>query len=429
MTPSLSTRRPDGRPSPSSNRRVTIGFDYGTCSTKVQVRWRGESRSRVILVDDRPTPRYPSFATPSAVRVCGDRVFFGRRAVEGTGGAFYKSLKVQLLPPDHGFGQEAPAFPDGLRPELLIGCYLAWALGSVVEQLGVPAGNVALNVAAPMNHVENATLKGRYLQIIQAAWEAVFGMNPVTVDQGASLDDLRDLFDTWLGQDVPDLGTRRFEVLPETIAPLVSLSGDPRMEPGMYLMVDMGAGTTEFSINQVVQESDGFGNRKVNCYVDTSIRLGGDDFEGLPGRADQAQARAAMQNRFRGAFDETWYKGFMKDGTRAAKAKWRKLQVIQAGGGARHPDIQEFLKSALPNPGWTVAELSYHRSWHTPYGLDLDDLPQQPDPKDLPLLAVSHGLSVERKHWPVYFMPDEVETLAPPVGTWTPVTPTYPDDK
>lgn len=429
MTLSLSTRRPNRRRAPSSNRRVTIGFDYGTHSTKVQVRWRGEPRSRVILVDDFPTPGYPAFASPSAIRVCGDRLYFGRRATTETGGAFYKSLKVQLLPPDREFGRETPTFPDGLRPEVLIGCYFAWAFGEIVEKLGVTANNVALNVAAPMNHIEDKALKERYLRIIQAAWEAVFGMNPITVDQGAILDDLRDFFETWLDQDVPGPEIRRFEVLPETLAPLVSLSADPRMEPGMYLMVDMGAGTTEFSINQVVQGNDGFGDRRVNCYVDRSIRLGGDDFERLPDRVDRDQVREALLKEFRRAFDDTWYSGYMKDGRPASKAKWRRLQVIQAGGGARHPDIQGFLESALPKDHWSVAELSYQRSWHTPHRLDLDDLSQRPDPNDLPLLAVSHGLSVERRLWPVYCMPGEVETLDAPCGDWTPETPTYPDTK
>src|SRR5262249_31735900 len=156
------------------------------------------------------------------------------------------------------------------------------------------------------------------LHIIQAAWEAVFGDNPVPVDQGASLEDVRAFFDTWLARGVPDLSTRRYEVLPETIAPIVSLSQDPRMEPGMYLMVDMGAGTTEYSINQVVQENDDFGNRKINCYFDRSIRLGGDDFEGLTVRADRVQARTAMLKRFGGAFHDTWLSGFAKDGNPAA---------------------------------------------------------------------------------------------------------------
>jgi hypothetical protein len=363
------------------------------------------------------------------VRVRGDRVFFGRRAVAESGGVFYKSLKVHLLPPDRELGHQSVTFSDGVGAEFLIGCYLAWALGMIVSKLAVPMGNVALNVAAPMNHVEDIALKKRYLRIIQAAWEAVFGVNPVTVDQGASLDDMRDFFNTWLGRAVPDTSARRFEVLPETIAPLVSLSEDPRMEPGMYLMVDMGAGTTEYSINQVAQEHDYSGNRRINCYFDRSIRLGGDDLEGLPAREDRVRARAAMLKRFRTAFHHTWRSGFVKDGTPAARKKWRKLRVIQVGGGARHADIQEFLRGALPKAQWIVAENSYLRLWHTPYGIDLDGLPVHPNPDDLPLLAVSHGLSVERQRWPVYFMPGQIEVLAPPVAPWTPLTPTYPDDK
>jgi hypothetical protein len=39
----------------------------------------------------------------------------------------------------------------------------------------------------------------------------------------------------------------------------------------------------------------------------------------------------------------------------------------------------------------------------------LSSLP--PNPDDLPLFAVSRGLSVERKLWPVFFIPGQIEVL------------------
>jgi hypothetical protein len=52
-----------------------------------------------------------------------------------------------------------------------------------------------------------------------------------------------------------------------------------------------------------------------------------------------------------------------------------------------------------------------------------------PNPDALPLLAVRHGRSVDRKLGPVYVMTGQAEVLAPPVARWTPLTPTHPDDK
>ena len=89
----------------------------------------------------------------------------------------------------------------------------------------------------------------------------------------------------------------------------------------------------------------------------------------------------------------------------------------------------ELLEEPPPCHPLPVAVESYEQCWRTPYGLDLDGLPERPDRNDLPLLAVSHGLSLERQFWPIYFMPDEIETLNPPVSSWSPFTPTYPDDK
>ena len=78
------------RASPSGN-RVHIGLDYGTFSTKVILRGHEETRGKVLLLDEKPTEGYPSFATPSAVRIQQDRIFFGGRAVTEQGGMLIKS--------------------------------------------------------------------------------------------------------------------------------------------------------------------------------------------------------------------------------------------------------------------------------------------------------------------------------------------------
>ena len=136
----------------------------------------------------------------------------------------------------------------------------------VDERYGAGQTNVFLNVAAPMNHYGDEILRTRYLRIIQAAWEAVYGENPFEVHQGSSLDELQARLEPFLDDDraVPDRETRRYSVLPETLAPLVSLSLDPRAEPGMYMVVDMGAGTTEISVDHVGEPEDI--DQQILCY-------------------------------------------------------------------------------------------------------------------------------------------------------------------
>jgi len=230
-------------------RAITIGLDFGTHSTKIVLRPRGAEKAALLQIS-KPQEGYPWFACPSLVKVVDDRVYFGSRALEVSGGKLYRSLKVQLLPPE---GDDATdhVFPSGLTPDLLVAWYLSWVLGRIklaIDKFFKHSNpRLSLNLAAPMNHIENESLKARYLGIVQAAWESVFGKVPSPVQQGMRVKEMRAKFASWLEKEVPSRETRPFEILPETVAPIVSLSFDPRMDPGMYMIVDIGAGTTEIS--------------------------------------------------------------------------------------------------------------------------------------------------------------------------------------
>jgi hypothetical protein len=88
-----------------------------------------------------------------------------------------------------------------------------------------------------MDHLEDDVLKLRYLQIAHAAWQIAFGYDQVEIDQGVRFSEISDSIAHLLAAGVADESERRFDVLPETVAPIVSLSMNPRTEPGMYLVV------------------------------------------------------------------------------------------------------------------------------------------------------------------------------------------------
>lgn len=402
---------PAPRRSSPSGKHVHIGLDYGTCSTKVIIRPRGDRLGQVLLLDENPTQDYPLFATPSAVRVCQDRIFFGGRAVSERGGTFLKSLKGQLLPHDPELEQKPLALPPGTDLEFLIACYLGWALGEIRQRIGDRTEeDVTLNVAAPMSYIVDKSLKEQYLRIVQAAWESVFGQEPFNVTQGGDLKTLREYFAMWLERDPPGLKVRKYDVLPETIAPFVSLSLNPRTEPGMYLIVDMGAGTTEFSVDQVTDPGI---DQKLNCYFDRSIRIGGDDLQIVDGQAIVERIKNLVLEKFGRSFGETWYSGSLKDCVPAARSKWRSLRVMLTGGGARHPSIRKRIDESWPKSCFGVATESYSISWHQPISLDLSALSDRIPEADLPLLSVAHGLSIERHLWPASHNPDDIEKLQP----------------
>ncbi len=424
--PTTAAKPPAAKPAPRQEPTpVILGLDFGTHSTKAMLRVRGSEKAEVLLLESS-TDGYPWFAAPSLVRLVDGKLFFGKKATATLGGALYRSLKMRLLRLDDGRGDgRVPC--SGPSPDLLVTCYLSWALANLRKQIDAryPYGapRVFLNMAAPMNHFENEGLKTRYLRIIQAAWESVFGADLGPAQQGDSLGELWSRFGGVLDREVPDRSNRPFAVLPETVAPIVSLSLDPRMAPGMYMIVDMGAGTTEVSVNYVGERG---ADHKVLCYHDESVVLGGDNFEWIEscGTADRELEIKKTVQSLLCVSRRTWCTGYRKDAPNpAAHARWREFRVLLAGGGARHPEVERAIVADRPPFGYPVGEKLYHVGWHQPTDI-VADAPHGAPNDLLALLSVAHGLSLPRQQWPDFFPPGEIEeqqapeVVAMPPGYW-----------
>ncbi len=411
-------RAPAVSPHRSRSKAITVGLDFGTHSTKILFRPRNDDEA-VLFPVRKSHDGYPRFASPSLVRIADGRAYFGGKALEVRSGKLFRSLKVQLLPPAHA-NEPAQEFPSGLTPDLLVAFYLSWTLKRIRAAIdgywrhGQP--KVFLNMAAPMNHVGNESLKIRYLQIVQAAWESVFGSDPFPAQQGSTIDELQPRFEAWLEKEVSGKEVRPFDVLPETIAPIVSLSFDPRMDPGMYMIVDMGAGTTEFSVIHVGEPG---ADQQVPCYYDESVIFGGDNFEwidkkGETGTPDEEGIHRLVKY-FLKVFHRTWGKGYQKDGRNpAARDRWRDFRVLLVGGGARRPEVEKAIRVALPMTAWPVGESTYPVSWHEPSSINMGKTDSGQTTELRSLLAVANGLSFPRQQWPKFWFPQEITTQESP---------------
>jgi hypothetical protein len=267
-----------------------------------------------------------------------------------------------------------------------------------------------------MSSLENETLKNRYLQIVQAAWESSFGDQPLAVDHGCKLADLEDFLGPHLEREPQEASERLFDVLPETVAPIVSLSHDPRMIMGMYMIVDIGAGTTEVSVDHVNAAG---ADQKVLCYADESVILGCDRYEWADSIAheDPVDARSQqdeLTKQLITVLRRVWGSGYKKDGGNlVARKRWEKLSVLIAGGGARRPEVAEAIRKVRPQFPWPESERTCSFGWLRPTGLIGSGLLASTHKQDLSLLAVAHGLSVERQQWPVVFAPGQIQPVPP----------------
>jgi len=417
------TVQPEGPikiPASFSGGHVHLGLDFGTHSTKLIARFRSDNKARVLFLDD-PSEGYPAFAAPSLVRLKDGKLYFGKRALQMSGGHLYRSLKVDLLPPSPAGQWGNATYPDGPLPDLLVALYLTWVLGRVKDAFSEKETfRSTLNVAAPMDHLEDQRLKYRYLQVVQAAWEATCGTDTIAVHQGVELNTVGPQFKLLLGRSVPDHTVRQFEILPETLAPLVSLRQDPKTGEGLHLMIDMGAGTTELSISLLVKDLDATGI--ITCYFDRSTLLGGDNFtdndtqnQANPGV--HATVEAQLRDKLVSEIKAVWVSGFQKDkdAGRGTKEVWKRLQVVLSGGGLRRNGLEAAIKSHCPMYPFLPEDRKYNITWHSPVELDFVGGPVGFNPEAfLAYLAVAHGLSVQRPKWPTLHFPKGVTVLPPP---------------
>lgn len=388
-----------------NKRTLIIGFDFGTHSTKVVLRERGKPDARVSHFDDF-TPGYPTFASPSLIRQKGGQLFFGSEAATTSGGQLFSSLKVALLCKKYESNRTASQPLDSSQ---LVSAYLAWAFQRVRDSLaGEQYANVLLNLAAPMSHIEDVELKARYLKILQTAWELSFGSHQQPIFQGISVEEASRLIRAFNDREVAGPEQRRFEVLPETIAPVVSLSLDPWMEPGMYMIVDTGAGTTEISVFHAGEPG---ADQTVLCYRDETMLLGGNDLWLADSKSGKERNDGLKEilTRMTKQYLGMWQKSYLVDAkNHTARRRWKELTLVLSGGGTRHSEVATRLSTSNPMYPWPKDETRLQVCRHVPGTLDVDG---RMDDDDLSMFAVANGLAIERRHWPIVFQPNEIEHL------------------
>jgi hypothetical protein len=395
-------------------RRSTIGLDYGTHSTKVVHRVQGESLGR-ILAFDRHCEKYPINAAPSVIREVDGLLYFGTLAVELGGGVNYGSLKADLLKSsgDADIDEEI---------DVLAATYIAWALGDIFRlDSALAADNPIVQVSAPTSHQGDPNLNERYLRIVHAAY--VFVHEHQRVEQGVEFRWIKDEMRSNLARIVPERGDRRFFIAPETVAPIVSLQLEPLIEPGIFLIADMGAATTEMSICAVNDES--FGN-SILAYADSTDAQGGDDLGEIENlivgksqrKLEQFLERMGLQAR------RVWCQGFDKDKANfAARKRWNNLQVLLTGGGTHHRDVRRHFEEKLrPILGWNEKDNKQSVDRHFPSTLSCAAGAEQ---TDFSLFAVANGLSVQRVQWPTFFHSEEISRLTPLANTEEDRIPSY----
>lgn len=391
-----------------STLRVTVGLDYGTHSVKCALRTRLNNKAMLLeFGETMADKKYPWFTEPSVIGHMEGRLWFGRKALAARTGDLWRSLKMCLLRPNgHLLNSSNPDAP--LNVDIIIAAHLAKILQKISKAIEVNYGrthnvNMTLNVGAPMNHFSNPELRERYLQIINAAWEISFGSEAISVRNGVEVNEIVPLLCGLIHKPVPDKSARKFDVLPETVAPIVSMSKDPSMDPGLYAMMDMGAGTTEMSVVFVADRSS---EHRVSCYLDESHAIGGNDLSASSNGHSKVSPRGIADD-LRKRLVKITGMAFKHDSPNAVlREKWKSLNLLYTGGAARHPAVQAECRLLTQNmKPYGIGDEHFSCMWHSP---TFEGCAGRLTPAESTLLAVANGLSYHRMDWPKFYEPTEM---------------------
>lgn len=380
-----------------------IGFDYGTHSTKVVQRYWSEPQGKIVQFDEA-VAGYPSQASPSVIREQDGRLYFGAAGVGMPNAMDYGSLKAELMDDL----SNDPESAQGI--EVLVVAYIAWALTQMFDRH--PSwrhDRIQLQISAPTSFVGDVELEQKYDRIGHAAYAlAIDGCGEIR--QGIRYEDALLLIQPHLQMTPPPREERRFSIQPETIAPIISLQQEPIVSSGMYLMIDMGAGTTEMSIVAVPRNS----TEPIRCYYDSTERRGGSnlaELEDLPVGESQRRLEAFLRE-FNHQASKVWQVGFKKDASnRAARRNWQQLTVLLTGGATRHASIAAQFDSDSKVPfSWQPHNTNHRTARHTPRTIQ----PSTASDGDyLSVFAVANGLSIHTSAWRQCFVMDAINPLTP----------------
>ncbi len=226
----------------SGQSAVYIGLDFGTSFTKVVL---GGAAARHPVLFDSGIGSNP-FLLPSRLYILGEEKKCTLYKAEGNSGQILNDLKMPLI--DRSFSDQARAHAAA---------YLALVLRHTRKWLARQDHGAIyrhrkiqwfVNVGLPTESDDDKQLKEAYLSIVRSAWR-LSQSEEITLPNALS-SVAHDLSDAMSGES--------FCVFPEFAAQIAGYARSPLGRDGLHANVDVGGGTLDFTVFNVVQENGEF---------------------------------------------------------------------------------------------------------------------------------------------------------------------------
>lgn len=425
-----------------SKRRIHLGIDYGTSTSKVVFRDYGARGGEMAFV----VVRDGSFRIPSRVCATAAEFVFGDNSRTSDESDIYESLKMQVAVEATGKGgyyfgpvKELPSGFSALDLAVLTVWFLiSEGYRAITAHLGgrMEGTNVGMTMGVPMSFFRDPHLRSAFLTIARKAWalwrtEGLIG--PVLLIEKARR--LLDKHSTDASRSIPEYEIRDW-IRSEAEAAMWWPFQSPAIAAGPYAKIDIGAGTTHASLYRIY-ERDGIkaglaffgavsvpvGMDRVDRAIADSQSLGGDclALRGLEDtilRSDR-EARAALipvQKEIYEAYRKSWIETFRKINPNpnqrqnvAELTAWHQHRIFVIGGGSL---VSALVDAVRVHPGThdtlTLAALEQPSDLVRADNSSLKEA-------ELPFVTVAYGLSNIGLSIPEALTPDQIPPM-PDIG-------------
>ena len=248
---------------------IQVGLDFGTSATKAVYLQHGRPL-RKVLNFDHGLPNYPNYCLPSLAAVDErGQLLLGVDAatmhIMDEWDIGFQRFKVLVAgnQDDNFFDKRTHDqfrnyrkkndYPEDFTPEKLSAIYLAHVMHICREKITNFSEykdreiEIAFNICMPIEHVENNKVRIEFERIF--SWAESIEANWKDLYLDAHKIDFNSL-------DLIDKSKSRVSAIPEAVAGLASYLISLRREDGIHAIIDLGAGTTDLSICNLISQKE-----------------------------------------------------------------------------------------------------------------------------------------------------------------------------
>jgi Ethanolamine utilization protein EutJ (predicted chaperonin) len=362
-----------GRDRRRRQRSIFVGVDFGTSTTKVV--WHDTSEdSFEVFQWNKAANGIQSYLFPSTISVRDDGIHFGLDECKTGGtGVHIPWIKICVLCEsnpkicrrcEHSRERGKVRLNDRtiVSARALACLFLSHVIGIVEKTLTARFRDETLqfqwNVGCPIDHLDRFGARESYEAMVQLAWDRrATSADPVVIGDACAVEaQLRGM------QLAPD-ADRLVHVRPETHAGVMAFLQSPHAEEKTYVLVDVGAGTTDVSM--FIHGRRRAENEKpfVSSYLgDGSFPIGGGDIDRELAEAWGLGIDEAKRRKEAGgstptlASAEIVFRGYQSICCQVVERRMLTspsdmvFDLFLFGGGGRVPSINAALRKPLPRP-------------------------------------------------------------------------------